>query len=228
MRQAFDLSLYLVTDPKLCRQGVVATCVAAVSGGVRLVQLRDKTASDAELIALGKELKAALASTPARLIVNDRIAVAKAVGADGLHVGQGDVDPRAARERLGDSAIIGLSVECADMARRADRGVIDYLGAGPVFATATKADHASPLGFEGLAAICTASPGLPVVAIGGLGAAHAASVIAAGAQGLAVVSALCDTQQPQTAARRLLAQIEQAKRNPSPDAPFVGTSLRKR
>ncbi|WPL18520.1 Thiamine-phosphate synthase [Thiorhodovibrio winogradskyi] len=210
--KSFDLGVYLVTDPRLCGpRGVLATAKAAVAGGATMVQLRDKTASDAELIALGKALKAAINSHAALLIVNDRIEVALAIGADGLHLGQRDADPAAARARLGNQAIIGLSVETPALARAANPRLIDYLGVGPVFATATKADHAKPLGFDGLRAICREAAALPKVAIGGLRAEHAKDVIAAGAQGLAVVSAICAAADPQAATWALRTQVDQIR-----------------
>lgn len=208
----FDLSVYLVTDPQLCHpRGLLATVQAAVQGGATMVQLRDKHASDAELIELGQALKATLSRTGVQLIVNDRLEVAAAIAADGLHIGQGDTKSSAARARLGVKAIIGLSVERPDLARAAIREPIDYLGVGPVFATSTKTDHAQPLGFTGLQAICAAAPKLPKVAIGGLNAECARAVIGAGAQGLAVVSAICTADDPELATRAIRRAVTQAQ-----------------
>ncbi len=196
-----DLSLYLVTDPRLCaRHGLVETVVAAVRGGVTLVQLRDKHASDDELIDQARRLKAALAGSGVPLIINDRLNVALASEADGLHLGQDDSDVALARQALGEGAILGLSVQNLEQMARLDPGPLDYLGLGPVFATSTKQNHAHPLGFDGLATLVAASP-LPAVAIGGLQAEHAARVRAAGARGSAVISAICDTPDPQAAAQ---------------------------
>lgn len=186
-----DLSLYLVTDPGLCaRRGVLETVMAAAEGGVTVVQLRDKTASDAMLIPIAMRLKTYLAPRGIPLIINDRIEVALASGADGLHVGQGDMDVREARRRLPPGTILGLSIETLDQMPGVDPTVVDYIGAGPVFATTTKPDHAPPLGLDGLAAIVAASR-VPVVAIGGLDARHVGAVRATGAAGVAVVSAIC-------------------------------------
>lgn len=199
-----DLSLYLVTDPGLCaNHGLVETVVGAVRGGVTVVQLRDKRASDDELIDQARRLKAALAGSGVPLIINDRLAVAVESGADGLHLGQDDGDVAAARAALGEGAILGLSVQRHDQLARLDPRALDYLGLGPVFATPTKSDHATPLGFDGLASLVAASP-LPSVAIGGLKAEHAAAVRRAGANGLAVISAICGTADPQAAARAFL------------------------
>ncbi|GHE21359.1 thiamine phosphate synthase [Halomonas urumqiensis] len=197
-----DLSLYLVTDPGLCaRAGLVETVVAAVRGGVTVVQLRDKHASDAEMIDQARRLKAALAGTGVPLIINDRLTVALESGADGLHIGQDDGDVAAAREALGEGAILGLSVQRHDQLARVDVEQLDYLGLGPVFATPSKHDHSEPLGFSGLASLVAASP-LSSVAIGGLKAEHTSAVRDTGAGGLAVISAICGQADPEAAARR--------------------------
>jgi thiamine-phosphate pyrophosphorylase len=196
-----DLSLYLVTDPGLCaEQGLVETVVAAVRGGVTVVQLRDKHASDGEMIDQARRLKAALAGSGVPLIINDRLAVALESGADGLHIGQDDGEVAIARADLGEQALLGLSVQTLAQLARVDAERLDYLGLGPVFATPSKHDHAEPLGFAGLASLVAASP-LPAVAIGGLKAEHAAAVRQAGARGLAVISAICGRSDPEAAAR---------------------------
>lgn len=192
-----DLAVYLITDAALCaRAGLVDTVAAALRGGVTAVQLRDKHASDAELIEQGRALKGLLTGTGVPLIVNDRLEVASAIDADGVHLGQSDGSVAEARELLGGEAILGLSVQGLDQLQRLDSSQVDYLGVGPVFATPTKPDHSSPLGFDGLARLCAASP-LPVVAIGGLRAEHAASVWSAGASGMALVSAICAAADPE-------------------------------
>jgi len=199
----FDLSLYLVLDPDLCRaHSMVETARLAVAGGATMVQLRDKTAGTAGLVATGLALKAALRGTGVPLIVNDDLEAALAIDAEGLHVGQGDLPADEARQRLGPGKILGLSVETEAAARLADPSVVDYVGISPVFATATKPDHKPPVGFAGLARIAAASPVL-TVAIGGLKAAHVAPTLEAGADGLAVVSAICGQPDPKAAARQL-------------------------
>ncbi|MGM0694227.1 MAG: thiamine phosphate synthase [Pseudomonadota bacterium] len=199
-----DLSLYLVTDAGLCaHHGLAETVVAAVRGGVTVVQLRDKHAPDGEMIDQARRLKKALAGSGVPLIINDRLAVAVESGADGLHIGQDDGEVAQARDALGEAAILGLSVQTLEQMSRLDDAHLDYLGLGPVFATPSKHDHATPLGFEGLASLVAASP-LPSVAIGGLKAEHAAAVRDAGAGGLAVISAICGQPDPETAARRFL------------------------
>lgn len=203
---SLDLSLYLVTDPALCAErGLEATVMAAVRGGVSVVQLRDKHASDEEMIAQAIRLKALLDEYEVPLIINDRIEVALASGADGLHIGQSDGDPVEARRRLGEDALIGLSVQTLAQLKTVDVERIDYLGLGPVYATATKPDHAAPLGIEGLTQLVRSSP-LPTVAIGGISLANAGDVMSSGTDGLAVVSALCCAEDPAAAAQQFLAQ----------------------
>lgn len=197
----FDLSLYLVTDASLCRSyGLEQTVEAAVKGGVTIVQLRDKHASDEHMIAQAKRLKALLAGTGVPLIINDRLQVALESQADGLHVGQSDAAVQEARRLLGEQAIIGLSINTHAQLQAAPMALLDYVGIGPVFATVSKQDHAQPIGFDGLASLVKACP-LPSVAIGGLKAEHAISVQQAGANGLAVISAICGQPDPCQAAR---------------------------
>ena len=209
--KTFDLSLYLVLDPDLCAGiGMVETARLAVAGGATMVQLRDKHAGTTAMIETGHALKQALDGTGARLIVNDDVEAAIAIGADGLHIGQEDMDAARARAMIGPDMILGLSVETAALAAGVDRSLVDYTGVGPVFATPTKADHKRPIGFDGLAKLVKASP-VPSVAIGGLKAEHAAEVFAAGASGLAAVSAICGTPDPEAATRRIAAEIRKAR-----------------
>ncbi len=203
----FDLSLYLVLDPDLCRAvGMVDTARLAVRGGATMVQLRDKQATTAEMIVMGLELKAALAGTGVPLIVNDDVDAALAIGADGIHVGQDDMAAVSVRARVGDQMILGLSVETEELAKRVDPAVVDYVGIGPVFATGTKPDHKPPVGFDGLARIVALAP-VPAVAIGGVKEEHAAEIFSAGAKGLAVVSAICGQPDPEAATRLIAAEI---------------------
>ena len=203
----FDLSLYLVLDPGLCgERGIIETARLAVAGGATLVQLRDKDGGTVRMVETGRALKAALAGTHAKLIVNDDAEAAIAVGADGLHVGQCDLSVAEARARIGPDVILGLSVETLGQAAQVDPALVDYVGAGPVFATSTKPGHAPAVGFEGLAAMVAASP-VPAVAIGGLKAQHVAQALAAGARGVAMVSAICGQPDPEAAARAISAEV---------------------
>ncbi|MCA1968991.1 MAG: thiamine phosphate synthase [Rhizobium sp.] len=207
----FDLSLYLVLDPDLCHPlGMVETARLAVAGGVTMVQLRDKDASRRQMIEIGRALKTALAGSGVPLIVNDDVEAAIAIGADGLHVGQDDMDAQTARRLIGPDMILGLSVETEALAAAVDPAVVDYIGAGPVFATATKPGHKPPVGMEGLARLIAATS-LPAVAIGGLKTGHVEAVLRAGARGLAVVSAICGQPDPQTAAFELSEAIRKAR-----------------
>jgi thiamine-phosphate pyrophosphorylase len=210
--RTIDLSLYLVLDPGLCAGfGMVETARAAVAGGATIVQLRDKHADTPLMIETGRALKAALSGTGALLIVNDNVEAAVAIGADGLHIGQEDMDAPTARARIGDDMILGLSVETEALAAGIDPAIVDYAGIGPVFATSTKADHKEPIGFAGLARLVRICP-VPAVAIGGLKAAHVGDVFAAGADGLAVVSAICGTRDPEAAAREVAENIRKLHR----------------
>lgn len=201
VRLSRHLRVYLVTDPDLCRgTGVPETVRQAVAGGVTMVQLRDKHATTHARIELALALKQVLAGTGVPLIVNDDVEAAIAAGADGAHIGQGDMSSAQARALLGPDMILGLSCETPQTVRAVDVSVVDYLGLGPVFGTATKTDHERPIGFDGLAELVSLTP-LPTVAIGGLKARHQRAVRASGADGLAVVSAICGQADPEIAAQ---------------------------
>jgi thiamine-phosphate pyrophosphorylase len=210
----FDLSLYLVLDPVLCASHtMVETAVAAVAGGATVVQLRYKGATTLERIALGRALKAALHDTQALLVVNDDVDAAVAIDADGLHIGQGDISAAEARKRIGPDMVLGLSVSTQDDIDVVDQDVVDYIGVGPVFGTATKPDHAAPIGLDGLERLL-ATTGMPAVAIGGLKLEHVAAVLKTGTAGLAVVSAICGMPDPEQAAREFSERIRLARLNP--------------
>ena len=204
-------SLVLVTDRALAHGRPTADIVrAAVAGGVTCVQLREKDCGTREFLDEARKLLAILRPLGVPLIINDRVDVALAAGADGVHVGQQDM-PLADVRRLGPAGwIIGVSAESLDDAVRAEQGGADYIGVSPVFATPTKADHASPLGLDGLRRI-RAAVRIPLVAIGGLHAGNAREVIRAGAAGLAVVSAIVAADWPRAAAAELRREIEAAK-----------------
>ena len=189
MKAQPDYSIYLVTDDG-CQQGrALIDCVReALEGGVTLVQYRAKTASSAEMYAEALQLKALCDSFNVPLIINDRLDIAMAVGAAGVHLGQDDLPCAAARKLLGEDYLIGVSAHNPAEARAALLCGADYLGCGAVFGTATKAD-VQKLGTEGLTAICKAK-GLPVVGIGGVTADNYREVRAAGADGAAIVSGI--------------------------------------
>ncbi len=189
MKAQPDYSIYLVTDDGCLQGRSLLDCVReALEGGVTLVQYRAKTASSAEMYAEALQLKALCDSFNVPLIINDRLDIAMAVGAAGVHLGQDDLPCAAARKLLGEDYIIGVSAHNPAEAKAALQSGADYLGCGAVFGTATKAD-VKKLGTDGLAAICKAK-GLPVVGIGGVTADNYREVRAAGADGAAIVSGI--------------------------------------
>lgn len=189
MKAQPDYSIYLVTDDGCLQGRALIDCVReALEGGVTLVQYRAKTASSAEMYAEALQLKALCDSFNVPLIINDRLDIAMAVGAAGVHLGQDDLPCAAARKILGEDYIIGVSAHNPAEAKAALQSGADYLGCGAVFGTATKAD-VQKLGTEGLAAICK-EKGLPVVGIGGVTADNYREVRAAGADGAAIVSGI--------------------------------------
>ncbi len=210
-RERIDYSLYLVTDRGLSRgRSTLEIVQAAVSGGVTVVQLREKTAETRIFIEEALTIRRYLKERRIPLIINDRIDVAQAVSADGVHLGQKDMPIGLARKILGDSMIIGISAESPADAVAAEKAGADYLGASPIYATPTKTDTAPALGLEGLRQI-RESVGLPLVGIGGLNADNAARVIEHGADGVAVVSAIVSADDPGKAARALFDIVSGAK-----------------
>ncbi|GAB3600804.1 bifunctional hydroxymethylpyrimidine kinase/phosphomethylpyrimidine kinase [Microbacterium tumbae] len=206
-----DLSLYLVTDPSLCGdRGVVETVRQAVDGGVGIVQLRDKSATDAETVRQLVELSRVIDGR-ALLVVDDRLDAALAARArgarvDGVHLGQGDASVLRAREVLGPDALIGLTANTPEhlaAIRALPSGTVDYLGVGVIRPTSTKPDHPAPLGIDGFRAFAADSP-LPCVAIGGIGIDDVEQLRDAGAAGIAVVSALCAADDPAAQAGEFL------------------------
>ena len=170
----------------------------------------EKNCGTREFLEEARAFQAALRGTGVPLVVNDRVDVALAVDADGVHLGQQDMALADAR-RLGPPGwIIGVSAECVEDAIRAEREGADYIGVSPVFATPTKIDTARPLGLEGLRQM-RAAVKIPLVAIGGIHAGNAREVIRAGADGLAVVSAIVSADSPREAARQLRREIEAAR-----------------
>ena len=206
--QSIDYSLYLVTDRGLARGRSTLDIVrAAAKGGVTCVQLREKECSTREFIDQALTIKDCLKTNGIPLIINDRLDVAQAVAADGVHLGQTDMPLATAKSILGDSMIIGISAESLEDAVEAEKGGADYLGVSPIYATPTKTDTAPPLGLEGLRAIRQAVK-IPLVGIGGLNKENAADVIANGADGVAVVSAIVAADDPESASRELIQIIK--------------------
>jgi len=210
-----DYSLYLVTDRGLSRGRSTREIVeAAISGGVTCVQIREKSCGTRAFIDEALSIQAILKKKRVPLIINDRVDVALAVGADGVHLGQQDMPIGLARKIVGSSLIIGISAESTDDALRAEQEGADYIGISPVFATRTKPDTAPPLGLSGVTEI-RRRVDIPLVGIGGINRQNGASVITAGADGIAVVSAIVSAADPGEAARELKHIIEQAADRPS-------------
>lgn len=193
-RPPLDLTLYLVTDTARCGgpDGVVRTVGQAVDAGVTLVQLRDRHAGDADFGALGRALVDVIGGR-VPLLVNDRVHLVAGIGADGAHIGQRDLPVARARDLLGPDALLGLSAATGDQvgrARAAGPDVVDYLGVGAYRATTSKADAPPPGGLDLVRRMRRASP-WPIVMIGGITAADLPAIRAAGADGVAVISAIC-------------------------------------
>jgi thiamine-phosphate pyrophosphorylase len=209
--QNIDYSLYLVTDRGLARgRSTLEIVSAAVHGGATVVQLREKDCSTRDFIEQALTIKEFLKDRGVPLIINDRVDVAQAVKADGVHLGQTDMPLELAKKILGDSMIIGISAESLEDAAEAEKGGADYLGVSPIYATPTKTDTAPPLGLEGLREIRKAVR-LPLVGIGGLNRDNAAEVIRNGADGVAVVSAIVAADDPKTAAAAIKLTIKEAQ-----------------
>ena len=185
-----DFSLYLVADAEFAAgRDLLGMVGAAVRGGVTVVQLRAKNLPSRDFLELGLRAADLLARTGVPLLVNDRLDIALACGAGGIHLGQEDMPLAAARKILGGDRIIGISVNTVEEARAAEAGGADYVGASPAFATATKETALPILGPEGVRSIKRAVR-IPVVAIGGISAVNAAALVHSGADGIAVISAI--------------------------------------
>ena len=203
------LKLYLVTDRDLSLGRPLEEIVSeAVAGGVTMVQLREKDAATGEFVELGRRLMSLLKPLGVPLIINDRVDVALAVDADGVHIGQSDMSYADARRLLGPEKTIGLSVENFEDLEAANKLDVDYIGISPVYGTPTKTDTAEPFGLEGLRKAVEMSVH-PTVAIGGMNVATVGEVIAAGTDGVAVVSAICSAESPRDTAAELATIIKQ-------------------
>ena len=207
-----ELSLYLVTDSVLAGDRNMEDIVReAVEGGVTMVQLREKSLDTRSFIDRALRLKKLLAPYGVPLIINDRVDVALASDADGVHIGQSDMPYSMARAILGPDKIIGLSVENMDQVSEANGLDVDYIGVSPVFATPTKTDTAEPFGLDGLRRAVRMSVH-PAVAIGGMNAGTAREVISTGVDGIAVVSAIVCAASPREASRELMRIIREGRR----------------
>ena len=203
--------LYLVADADYAAgRDLPGLVEAAVDGGVTVVQLRAKSLDEGSFIELGRVLATRLAARGVPLLVNDRVEAARACGAAGVHLGQDDRPVAEARRILGPRATIGVSVNTVDETRRAERQGADYVGAGPAYATATKPTDLAVLGPSGVGFIARATR-LPVVAIGGIGPGNAGEIAAAGARGIAVVSAILGAPDARRAAQDLIQAFKKGR-----------------
>jgi thiamine-phosphate pyrophosphorylase len=210
-----DLRLYALVDPEHAGGRDLAELASlVVRGGATLVQLRDKHGSTQAMVETARAIRSQLAPLGVPLLINDRADVAFAAGADGVHLGQDDMAIEDARRLLGPHAVIGLSIKTLDQAAHAAIEHLDYVCIGGVFATSSKDNPDPPIGLAGLRSIFAKMRGrdrdLPIGAIAGIDATNADAVIAAGADGIAVISALSLAPDPQAAARDLRAIVEAA------------------
>lgn len=210
-RREIDYSLYLVTDRVLAGERPLDEIVRrSIEGGVTVVQLREKDLGTRDFLGRAMALRHLTSELGVPLIINDRVDIALACEADGVHLGQEDMDCATARRIAGAEMLIGVSVNTPAEAMEAERAGADYLGAGPVFATPTKTDTSPPTGLSGIGAIRRAVR-LPLVAIGGISSANAGEIIRRGADGVAVVSAIVASSAPGLSAREILAEVRKAR-----------------
>ncbi|MCE5210078.1 MAG: thiamine phosphate synthase [Deltaproteobacteria bacterium] len=204
--------LYLVTDRSLCgKKTLEEVIIQAIRGGVAYVQLREKEITTASFVREAEAIKKILKPYKVPLIINDRVDVALASGAEGVHIGQEDMPYEMVRGLMGQKAIIGLSVETWEDVEASQKLDVNYIGVSPVFPTPTKTDTKGAWGLEGLARIKAFSRH-PLVAIGGLNESNIRDVVKAGAQCVAVVSAVCASSDPEAAARKINEIINSALR----------------
>jgi thiamine-phosphate pyrophosphorylase len=227
--EQLDLRLYAIVDPENTRgHDLIDLARAVAGGGATLIQLRDKMNDTATMVALARALKAALLPLGVPLIVNDRVDVAIAADADGVHVGQEDMDVEEARRLLGPAPFVGLSVRTVEQAAAAPLALIDYVGIGGVYATTSKTSGKAPIGIEGFTRVVRVLRdrigNFPTCGIAGITAANAEPVIAAGADGVSVISALSHAHDPAAATRELRAVVDAALKKYAPKVPAVGVA----
>jgi thiamine-phosphate pyrophosphorylase len=213
MHAPVDLRLNAIVDPERAGgRDLVDLARQVAAGGATLVQLRDKKSETLAMVETARALKAALAAVGVPLVVNDRVDVALAAAADGVHLGPDDMAAADARALLGPDAIIGLSIKTIAEAAAAPVELVDYAGIGGIYATLSKAQKSAPIGTQGFAEVAAAvrrrAPALPILGIAGIDTGNAAAVIGAGADGIAVISALSLSPDPAAAARDLRAIVD--------------------
>src|ERR1039457_1966629 len=211
-----DLRLYALVDPAVAGGRGLAALAGLIAGSATLVQLRDKHSSTRAMVEEARSLRGVLEPGGVPLLINDRVDVALDAEADGVHIGQHDMSVADARLLLGRTAIIGLSLSTVQQAQAAPLELLDYVAIGAVFATGSKDDANAPIGTSGprdiVRAIRARTPNFPICAISGINAGDAAEVIAAGADGVAVISALSLAGDPAQAAQDLRAVVDDARK----------------
>jgi thiamine-phosphate pyrophosphorylase len=207
-----DVSLYVITDARVARgRDQVELIAGAIAGGATAVQLRDKEMPARDQLALGRRLRDLTRAKRCALIVNDRVDLALAIDADGVHLGQDDLPPSAVRALLGHNRLIGVSVGNPDEFELVRQEGADYIGTGPLAATGTKGDAGAAIGTAGVRAVREIT-NLPMVAIGGVNRENAAGALVAGANGIAVISAVLGADDPERAARELRLIVDASRR----------------
>ena len=207
-----DFSLYLVTDQHLCLgRSILDVVMDAVAGGVSIVQIREKNSDARNFFQLAGAMKRKLEKTGVPLIINDRVDVALAVGADGVHVGQSDLPCSVVREMIGTDKILGVSINTFEQIHEAENDAVDYLSLSPVFPTPTKTDTTEPFGIEGLRKARQLTE-RPLITIGGVDKDNLGEIISSGMDGAAVVSAICSAASPKAAAMELASIILESRR----------------
>jgi thiamine-phosphate pyrophosphorylase len=212
LKSIVDYSLYLVTDQKLCLgRELIEVVMEAVAGGVSIVQIREKDSDTRDFFQLAMAMKKQLEKTNVPLIINDRVDVAIAVDADGVHVGQTDLPCAVAREMIGPEKILGVSINTFEQIEEVHKLNINYLSLSPVFPTPTKPDTTPAFGIEGLKK-ARQMTSRPLMTIGGINKTNLKDIVDAGMDGVAVVSAICSAPSPAIAARELAEIIRQARK----------------
>ncbi|MDP9742232.1 UNVERIFIED_ORG: thiamine-phosphate pyrophosphorylase [Bacillus sp. B2I3] len=208
-KSQIDLSLYLVTEESIAIEELTKIIAQSVSGGVSIVQLREKNNSSLSFYEKASALKQLLNELSIPLIINDRMDIALAVGADGIHIGQDDLPLPVVKKMVPEDMIVGVSVSTLEEALEAERNGADYIGVGSVFPTKTKQD-ATLMALEDLGEICR-GVSIPAVAIGGITADNISALSDSGLSGTAVVSAIMNADNPKTASESLLKIIKDFK-----------------
>jgi thiamine-phosphate pyrophosphorylase len=212
MKNQVKYDLYLVTDKELSLGRKIEDIVyLAVKGGADIVQYRDKNCSDEEFITVANKIKSVISQFNKSLIINDRIHLIDYIDYDGIHIGQSDMPYIEARKMIGVDKILGLSIENRRQALEAKNYDLDYVAASPVFLTNTKTDTAEALGLSGVRELKEIFRTIPLVGIGGINITNIADIIKYGADGVAIVSAICSADNPETAAQLLKNEINKAK-----------------